>query len=256
MDVCSPNLTEMSSEEKRQLLTIKGVKLAMRALFLQAWGQVCVWGGGAAAYALGPCAQNPTIAGAWDFICPLGHPTPEKTHVCSVAFLRLLYLRLFCLCPVQVRGLMAEVRGLRKDFSRVPPPHPVLARQGTSHQQRTEGEQEGRKVELNQVIHQTAPDGSGNRRVGVLQNPGGSSLSCSLSWVFLQIFLPTPRQHSISLPAKEALGGPGGERRMDAYVGVYRDWPARAAWEEQRILQIQKLPTWELATLTKKEPTL
>lgn len=216
---------------------------------------MCVCGG-AAAYALGPCAQNPTIAGAWDFICPLGHPTPEKTHVCSVAFLRLLYLRLFCLCPVQVRGLMAEVRGLRKDFSRVPPPHPVLARQGTSHQQRTEGEQEGRKVELNQVIHQTAPDGSGNRRVGVLQNPGGSSLSCSLSWVFLQIFLPTPRQHSISLPAKEALGGPGGERRMDAYVGVYRDWPARAAWEEQRILQIQKLPTWELATLTKKEPTL
>lgn len=46
MDVCSPNLTEMSSEEKRQLLTIKGVKLAMRALFLQAWGQVCVCVGG------------------------------------------------------------------------------------------------------------------------------------------------------------------------------------------------------------------
>lgn len=41
--------------------------------------------------------------------------------------------------------------------------------------------------------------------VGVFQSPG-----CSL-WLSLQTLLPAPGQHSISLPAKKAFGGPGEE---------------------------------------------
>lgn len=56
----------------------------------------------------------------------------------------------------------------------------------------------------------------GKEAVGVFQSPG-----CSL-WLSLQTLLPTPRQHSISLPAKKAFGGPG-EKEDGCPCGYVQD---------------------------------
>ena len=75
-------------------------------------------------------------------------------------------------------------------------------------------------VELNRVIHHAAPDGSRKGSGGSAPEPvvglGGSG-DCSPLQLFLQTFLPTPGQCSIScLPRKfpeargRMMGAPGG----------------------------------------------
>lgn len=60
-------------------------------------------------------------------------------------------------------------------------------------------------VRRKQVIHQAVPDGSGKGSSGSLPEPR----MLSSLWLSFQTPLPTPRQHSTSLPAKKAFGGPG-----------------------------------------------
>lgn len=78
------------------------------------------------------------------YLPPSDHLAPDKTNICCVAFLWALHPSLLCLCPAQGRGLLAEVRGLTKDFSRVPLPCLGLARQGIAASK--EREPEGRIV--------------------------------------------------------------------------------------------------------------
>lgn len=89
---------------------------------------------------------------------------------------------------------------------------------------------------------------AGKEAVGVLWSPGELARSGSFSRHFSQLPGSTA---SPCLPRK--LREARGRRRMDAPVGVYRGL-AREGCLEQRTLRIQKLPIWEPATLTKKEP--
>lgn len=145
---------------------------------------------------------------------------------------------------------MTEVRGLRKGCNWVPPPCRVLARQGTTCRQRMRARGPGGGAEPGHL-----PSSSRWQRERKRWEFSGAPWGAHSLWLFLQTFLPAPRQHSSSLAAKESSGGRG-RRSMDAHMGVYRASPGEGGSGELRIRRVWKLPVWELATLTKKEPSL